>query len=40
MADRLLADVANRMIEAPLRKLGNLIREGKDAEDRQKGAIA
>ena len=36
MADRLLAGVANRMVEAPLRKLGNLIREGQDAEDRQK----
>jgi len=36
MADRLIAGVANRMVEAPLRKLGNLIREGKDAEDRQK----
>jgi hypothetical protein len=36
MADRLLAGVANRMVEASLRKLGNLIREGQDAEDRQK----
>lgn len=36
MADRLLAGVANRMVEAPLRKLGNLIREGQDSEDRQK----
>jgi hypothetical protein len=36
MADRLIAGVANRMVEAPLRKLGNLLREGQDAEDRQK----
>jgi hypothetical protein len=35
MADRLIAGVTNRMVEAPLRKLGNLLREGQDAEDRQ-----
>lgn len=34
MADRLIAGVANRMVEAPLRRLGNLMREGQDAEDR------
>jgi hypothetical protein len=36
MADQLIAGFTNRMVEAPLRKLGNLIREGRDAEDRQK----
>jgi hypothetical protein len=36
MADRLIAGFANRMVETPLRKLGNLIREGRDSEDRQK----
>ena len=36
MADRLIAGLANRMVETPLRKLGNLVREGKDAEDRKK----
>jgi hypothetical protein len=36
MGERLVAGFANRMVEAPLRKLGNLIREGRDAEDRQK----
>ena len=36
IADRLMAGFANRMVELPLRKLGNLIREGQDAEDRQK----
>jgi hypothetical protein len=36
MADRLIAGFANRMVETPLRKLGSLIREGQDAEDRKK----
>ena len=39
MADRLIAGVTNRMVEAPLRKLGDLIREGRDAEDRQKNPL-
>jgi hypothetical protein len=36
MTDRLIAGVTNRMIESPLRALGNLIREGRDAEARQR----
>ena len=36
MADRLIAGFANRMVETPLRKLSNLMREGRDVEDRQK----
>jgi hypothetical protein len=39
MADRLIAGFANRMVDAPLRKLGNLMREGKDAEDRQRDPL-
>ena len=39
MADRLIAGVTNRMVEAPLRKLGDLIREGRDSEDRQKNPL-
>ena len=36
MVERLVSGFTNRMVEQPLRKLGNLIREGRDAEDRSK----
>jgi hypothetical protein len=36
MADRLIAGFTNRMVDAPLRKLGDLMREGRDVEDRHK----
>ena len=36
MADRLITGFANRMVETPLRKLSNLMREGRDVEDRQR----
>ena len=39
MADRLIAGFANRMVESPLRKLGDLIREGRDTEDRQRDPL-
>jgi hypothetical protein len=39
MADRLISGFTNRMVESPLRKLGSLIREGQDAEDRKRDPL-
>jgi hypothetical protein len=36
MADRMMAGFTNRMIDTPLRKLGDLLREGRGVESRQK----
>lgn len=36
VTNRLLAGFANRIVETPLRKLSDLIREGRDAEDRKR----
>jgi hypothetical protein len=39
MAERLVSGLTNRIVENPLRKLGNLIREGRDAEGRQSNPL-
>jgi hypothetical protein len=36
MADRMMAGIKDRMVETPLRKLGDLLREGRSAEYRSK----
>ena len=36
MADRMMAGFTNRMVETPLRKLGDFLREGRNAESRSK----
>ena|SRR6185295_1287603 len=36
MADRMMAGFKSRMVETPLRKLGDLLREGRDVESRSK----
>jgi hypothetical protein len=35
-ADRMIAGFQNRMVDTPLRKLGDLLREGRSVESRQK----
>ena len=35
-ADRMMAGITNRMVDTPLRKLGDLLREGRSVESRQK----
>ena len=35
-ADRMIAGFQNRMVDTPLRKLGDLLREGRSVEDRKK----
>jgi hypothetical protein len=35
-ADRMMASFQNRMVDTPLRKLGDLLREGRNVESRQK----
>ena len=35
-ADRMMAGFTNRMVDVPLRKLGDLLREGRSVESRQK----
>ena len=36
MADRMMAGIRDRMVETPLRKLGDLLREGRDSESRSR----
>ena len=36
MADRMMAGIKDRMVETPLRKLGDLLREGRDSESRSR----
>ncbi|QPF94525.1 hypothetical protein [Bradyrhizobium commune] len=39
MADRMMTGFTNRMVETPLRKLGDLLREGRGAESRQRDPL-
>ena len=36
IADRMMAGFKNRMVETPLRKLSDLLREGRDVESRER----